>query len=252
VNAAARAAERLELAGENRRAAADPGYRLVSAGLKETARDHISSVRSNRLARVAQAKTEAAHARHDLKEAMPALDAVVADNRAGKADWQPGYKQTGILKLGSEPQAPDAQPAAGNGLTDSWIDRALAAATHWPVVGAMADRALERRAIQEMADQQYDEYLRRRPQERSYEGLSAFGPQAAVAAKQRDETASTGAQTMDPSTAKAEVAHAKHDLKEARREDIWQQAIEIGRQAQTAGEQRRQEKTETASPRMAP
>ena len=55
---------------------------------------------------------------------------------------------------------------------------------------------------------------------------------------------------MDQSTAKAEIAHGKQDLKEARQEDIWRQAIEIGRQQQIAGEQQKQ--TETTSPTMAP
>jgi len=56
---------------------------------------------------------------------------------------------------------------------------------------------------------------------------------------------------MDQSTAKAEIAHGKADLREAKQEDIWAEAIRMG-QTQIVGEQQRQEKTETNSQRMTP
>jgi len=49
---------------------------------------------------------------------------------------------------------------------------------------------------------------------------------------------------MDVTTAKAEIEHGKQDLREARQQDLWQQMIQVGRQQQTHGEQRKQ--TETA------
>jgi len=49
---------------------------------------------------------------------------------------------------------------------------------------------------------------------------------------------------MDTATAKAEIAHGKQDLRDARQQDLWQQMIQVGRQQQTQGEQPKQ--TETA------
>ena len=205
VNAAARAAERLELAGENRRAAGDPGYRLVSTGLKETARDYISAVRSNRLARVAQAKTEAAYAKHDLKEAKQALDAGVAREKTVGLT-------VGALRKAGEYRRASADPQFAE-LSKVFKDHVRAEKADW---------------------------------------RTRYKETGILKARSEPDARNTGEKAMDQSTARAEVAHAKHDLKEARQEDIWQQAIEIGRQVQIAGEQTKQEKTETASPRMAP
>jgi len=59
-----------------------------------------------------------------------------------------------------------------------------------------------------------------------------------------DLSTPTAGVPMDTSTAKAEIAQGKRDLREARQEDIWRQAIEVGRQVQMAGEQRKQTETE--------